>query len=161
MLDLLPDLCDQHLEQLTVLPPIFRQFGGRKIFTGPVVTVRCPEDNSLVRQYLSEPGQGRILVVDGFGTHRRALLGDNLAQLAVDNGWGGIVVYGYIRDVAAIATLPIGVQALGAMPVKTDKRGLGDEQVVIDIEGRLIKPGQYLYADDNGIAISDKQLSLA
>ena len=160
MLDLLPDLFDQYPEQLTLLPPIFRQFGGRKIFTGPIVTVRCPEDNSLVRQYLSEPGQGRILVVDGNGSQRRALLGDQLAQLGVDNGWSGIIIYGYIRDVATIATMPIGVQALGAMPIKTEKRGLGEDNVIIEIEGRRIKPGHILYADDNGIAISKHQLPL-
>ncbi|OED43966.1 ribonuclease activity regulator protein RraA [Endozoicomonas sp. (ex Bugula neritina AB1)] len=160
MLDLLPDLCDQFPEQLTVLPPIFRQFGGRKIFTGEAVTIRCPEDNSLVRHYLSLPGNDRILVVDGNGSNRRALLGDNLAQLGVDNGWSGIVVYGYIRDVATIATLPIGVQALGAMPMKTYKRGLGEENITIEIEGRTITSGQYLYADDNGIAISDSLLKL-
>lgn len=160
MLDLLPDLCDQFSEELTVLPPIFKQYGGQKIFTGEIVTIRCPEDNTLVRRYLSSPGKGRILVVDGNGSQRRALLGDNLAQLGVDNGWSGIIIYGYIRDVATIATLPIGVQALGAMPVKTEKRGLGEEQVIIDIEGRSIRSGQYLYADDNGIVISDRLLPL-
>lgn len=161
MLDLLPDLCDDYLSELTVLPPIFRQFGGQSIFYGSVVTIRCPEDNSLVRHWVSQPGEGRVLVVDGGGCDRRALLGDNLAKLAVDNGWSGIVVYGYVRDAATIKTLPIGVQALGAMPVKTEKRGLGEESVVVEIHGRTISPGQYLYADDNGVVVADRQLPVS
>ena len=158
MLDLLPDLCDDFADELLLLPSIFRQFGGKRIFTGEVVTVRCPEDNGLVRETLAQPGLGRVLVVDGNGGSRFALLGDNLAQLGVDNGWAGVVVYGYIRDAGAIATMDIGVQALGAMPMKTDKRGLGERDVEVQIEGRKIQPGDYLYADGNGIALSKRNL---
>ncbi|USD36146.1 MULTISPECIES: putative 4-hydroxy-4-methyl-2-oxoglutarate aldolase [Ferrimonas] len=161
MLDLLPDLCDQFSEELTILPPRFRQFGGKSLFWGPVHCIRCPEDNTLVRHCLSQPGEGRVLVVDGGGQERRALLGDNLAKLALDNGWAGVVVYGYIRDVATIGTMDLGVQALGAMPLKTDKRGLGEQGVVIEIEGRRIEPGQYLYADDNGIVVCNRELPLS
>ncbi|TKB48394.1 putative 4-hydroxy-4-methyl-2-oxoglutarate aldolase [Ferrimonas sediminicola] len=160
MLDLLPELCDEYLDELTVFPPIFRQFGGQSVFYGPVMTLRCPEDNSLVRRWVSQPGEGRVLLVDGGGGDRRALLGDNLAKLAMDNGWSGIVVYGYVRDAATLATLPLGIQALGAMPVKTDKRGLGEEGVEVEIQGRVIKPGQYLYADDNGVVVADRALPL-
>ncbi len=160
MRDLLPELCDSYGAQLTLLPSEFASFGGREIFWGPVETVRCPEDNGMVRTILSEPGRGRVLLIDGAGGSRRALLGDQLAELAVRNGWTGILVYGYVRDVMTLSTLPLGVQALGAMPMKTDKRGLGERGVEVEIAGRKIQPGDYLYADPNGIAISPVPLTL-
>ncbi|ADN75684.1 regulator of ribonuclease activity A [Ferrimonas balearica DSM 9799] len=160
MLDLLPDLCDAHPDVVRLFPPIFRQFGGKRIFHGPVVTLRCPEDNSLVREAVAEPGQGRVLLIDGGGLARRALLGDMLAEKAVANGWSGIVVFGYVRDVATLATLDLGVQALGAVPMKTEKRGLGDRDVVVEIDGIRIQPGDYLYADDNGVLVAPHALPL-
>ncbi|GAA5189441.1 putative 4-hydroxy-4-methyl-2-oxoglutarate aldolase [Ferrimonas gelatinilytica] len=160
MRDLLPELCDSYGAELTLLPSKFSSFGGKAIFWGQVETVRCPEDNGLVRQILSEPGKGRVLLIDGGGGSRRALLGDQLAELALQNGWSGILVYGYVRDVMTLSNLPLGVQALGAMPLKTDKRGLGERSVEVEIEGRRIQPGDYLYADPNGIAISAALLVL-
>ncbi|AVQ88107.1 MAG: putative 4-hydroxy-4-methyl-2-oxoglutarate aldolase [Plesiomonas shigelloides] len=160
MLDLLPDLCDVYAESLTVLPPWFRSYGGRAIFFGPVVTVRCPEDNSLVRDLVAKPGYGQVLVVDGAGSLRRALLGDQLAHKAVANGWAGIVVFGAVRDVGELAQLPLGIQALGACPVKTDKRGLGELGISVEIQGIRIHPGDWLYADLNGIAIAREELNL-
>ncbi|SHI18906.1 putative 4-hydroxy-4-methyl-2-oxoglutarate aldolase [Ferrimonas marina] len=160
MKDLLPDLCDAYGDRLTLLPPIFRGFGGKTEFWGEVVTVRCPEDNGLVRQRLSEPGEGRVLCVDGGGLARYALLGDQLAALAVDNGWAGVVVFGYVRDVVALAGFELGVQALGSVPMKTEKRGLGEADVVFQIEGRTVRPGQWLYADSNGIALSEEALAM-
>ena len=159
MLDLLPDLCDNYPNDVRVLHPLFTNYGGRRIFHGEVVTVKCFEDNSLVKELVATPGEGRVMVVDGGGSDRRALLGDMLAGKAVDNGWAGLVIYGYIRDVGAIGELPLGVQALGTIPVKTDKRGLGDHNVALEFAGVRIQPGNYLYADDNGVLISDKPLA--
>ncbi|MGL5757318.1 putative 4-hydroxy-4-methyl-2-oxoglutarate aldolase [Plesiomonas sp.] len=160
MLDLLPDLCDRYAESLTILPPLFRNFGGKPIFYGQVVTVRCPEDNSLVREIVTQPGFGQILVIDGAGSLRRALLGDQLAHEAQNNGWAGIVVFGAIRDVGELAQMQLGIQALGACPMKTDKRGLGEHGISVDIQGIRIHPGDWLYADLNGIAISKTELNL-
>ncbi|ASJ96657.1 MULTISPECIES: putative 4-hydroxy-4-methyl-2-oxoglutarate aldolase [Shewanella] len=161
MLDLLPDLFDRYDAQLSLLAPHYRQFGQKHIFWGEVVTVKCHEDNSKVKQLLSQPGQGKVLVVDGGGSNRRALLGDMIAQSAVDNGWSGIVINGYVRDVAALKQMPIGIQALGANPIKTDKRDLGDVNITLEIDRVIIKPGMMLYADDNGIAVSSMPLDLS
>ncbi|MBY5992018.1 putative 4-hydroxy-4-methyl-2-oxoglutarate aldolase [Ferrimonas balearica] len=160
MLDLLPDLCDRYPDRVRLLPPIFRQYGGKRLFYGPVVTLRCPEDNSLVREWVAKPGEGRVLVIDGGGLARRALLGDLLAQKAVDNGWSGILVFGCLRDVTTLATLDLGIQALGAVPMKTDKRGLGEQDVVVEVQGVRIHPGDHLYADDNGVLVSAEPLPL-
>ncbi|WP_028118030.1 putative 4-hydroxy-4-methyl-2-oxoglutarate aldolase [Ferrimonas senticii] len=159
--DLLPELCDRYPHQVTLLPPIFSDFGAITQFGGQLHTVRCPEDNSLVRQILSQPGDGKILLIDGGGLSRRALLGDQLAALAVANGWNGVVVFGYIRDVNAIATMPLGIKALGAVPMKTAKLGLGEQQVIVEIEGVQVHPEHYLYADANGVIISAEPLPLA
>lgn len=160
MLDLLPDLFDLYESDLSLLSPHYRQFGQKSIFWGEVVTVKCFEDNSKVKQILAQPGEGKILVVDGGASTRRALLGDMIAQSAVDNGWSGIVINGYVRDVAALKLMPIGIQALGANPIKTDKRDLGDVNVPLEIDRVIIKPGMMLYADDNGIAVSSRTLQL-
>ncbi|MBY6185083.1 putative 4-hydroxy-4-methyl-2-oxoglutarate aldolase [Marinobacter hydrocarbonoclasticus] len=160
MLDLLPDLCDAYPDEVRLLPPLFRQFGGKRIFHGSVVTLRCPEDNSLVREAVAEPGEGRVLLVDGGGLSRRALLGDMLAEKAVANGWSGIVVFGYVRDVATLQTMDLGVQALGAVPMKTEKRGLGERDVVVEVQGVRIAPGDHLYADDNGVLVASRALPL-
>ncbi|QIZ76840.1 putative 4-hydroxy-4-methyl-2-oxoglutarate aldolase [Ferrimonas lipolytica] len=161
MLDLLPELCDHYPQHVRLFPPIFKRFGGRNIFGGEVVTIRCFEDNSLVRTAVAEPGLGKVLLIDGGGMSRRALLGDMLAQKAVDNGWSGIVVFGYIRDVNAIAAMDIGVMALGAVPMKTDKRGLGDRDIEVNIGGCVVHPGDSLYADANGVLVADEPLSIA
>ncbi|MCG9696541.1 putative 4-hydroxy-4-methyl-2-oxoglutarate aldolase [Shewanella sp. Isolate11] len=161
MLDLLPDLFDHYHSQLSLLTPHYRQYGLKRIFWGEVVTVKCFEDNSKVKQILAQPGQGKVLVVDGGGSNRRALLGDMIAQSAVDNGWSGIVINGYVRDVAALSQMPIGIQALGANPIKTEKRDLGDVNVTLEIDRVIINPGMMLYADDNGIALSASKLDIS
>jgi regulator of ribonuclease activity A len=153
-----PDLCDAHESEVAVLEPVFVNYGGRDAFGGEVVTVKCFEDNSLVKEQLAQPGHGRVLVVDGGGSLRRALLGDMIAESAVKNGWGGVVVYGAVRDVDAIAALDLGVQALGAIPLKTEKRGIGDLNVPVRFAGVDISPGDYLYADNNGIIVSPDAL---
>jgi len=154
-----PDLCDAHENVVAVLEPIFVNYGGRDAFGGEIVTVKCFEDNSLVKEQLATAGNGRVLVVDGGGSLRRALLGDMIAESAVKNGWSGVVIYGAIRDVDVVASLDLGVQALGAIPLKTEKRGIGDFNVPVRFAGVDICPGNYLYADNNGIIISPHALA--
>ena len=158
MLDLLPDLCDNFPDQLNLFQPIFRSFGGRVIFHGEIVTVKCFEDNSLVKELVNQPGLGRVIVVDGGGSLRKALLGDMLAEAATNNGWAGLVIFGVIRDAGTIATLDIGVQALGTHPMKTEKLGVGSLNIDVEFAGQTISPGHYLYADLNGILITEQPL---
>lgn len=148
------DLCDQHPGLVRVAEPLFRDFGGRHAFGGRIATIKCHEDNSMVRDAVAEPGQGCVLVIDGGGSLRRSLLGDQLAAKAVANGWEGVVVFGAVRDVEAIAHMNLGVKALGAIPLKTDKRGIGDRDVPVRFAGVDFVPGEYLYADGNGIIVA-------
>lgn len=153
-----PDLCDNFPDDVRVLEPLLRNFGSIDAFGGPISTVKCHEDNSLVKTALDEPGNGRVLVVDGGGSKRRALLGDLLAQKAVTNGWAGVIVYGCIRDVEVIATLPLGVQAIAANPLKTDKRNEGQRDITVQFGGVEFVPGQYVYADNNGVIVAGQSL---
>lgn len=153
------DLCDRYPDLVRVADPLFRDFGGRHAFGGRIVTIKCHEDNSLVRDLVAEPGQGCVLVVDGGGSLRRSLLGDQLAARAVESGWEGIVVFGAVRDVEAIAHMNIGVKALAAIPLKTDKRGIGDRDVAVRFAGVNFVPGEYLYADANGIIVAAQALA--
>lgn len=153
-----PDLCDEHPDQIRVLDPIFKNYGGKHLFSGKVITIKCHEDNSLVKQWATEPGKGRVMVVDGGGSLRCALLGDLIAASAVENGWSGLVINGCIRDCDEIAALDLGVKALNTIPVKTDKRGIGDLNVPVTFAGQTIKPGNWIYADNNGIIISKSPL---
>jgi len=146
------DLCDEHPEA-AVLELELRGYGALPGFNGPVVTLSLHEDNSLVGQTLREPGEGRVLVVDGGGSRRRALVGDNLAQRAVDNGWAGILVHGCIRDAHQISAIPIGIKALGTHPRKTDKRGEGRRDVPVRFGGVTIQPGDHLYADPDAVVL--------
>lgn len=153
-----PDLCDSYPDQVRVLAPLLRNFGGLNRFCGSVVTVKCFEDNSLVKAQAALPGESRVLVVDGGGSLRKALLGDQIAAAAAANGWAGFIIYGAIRDVDAIAATPLGVQALGAIPLKTEKRGLGDLNVPVEFGGTTIRPGDYVYADNNGVIVTARAL---
>jgi len=153
------DLCDSHEDQirngqLRIVAPMFRSFGGRPAFSGPVATLKLFEDNSFVRKALDQPGNGRVLLVDGGGSLRRALVGDQLAALGVKNGWSGIVVYGAIRDAAAIAAMDIGVLALATHPQKTDKKNVGEADVAVSFGGITCHPGEWLYADSDGILVA-------
>ena len=130
------------------------------VFSGQAVTVKCFEDNSIVKKLVNSPGHGRVIVVDGGGSIRRALLGDILAEAAVTNGWSGLVINGAIRDVATINTLPLGVKALGASPIKTVKRGLGDLNTSIRFSGVTIENNDWVYADLNGVLVSKSELAL-
>lgn len=153
-----PDLCDNNPELVRVCEPMFVNFGGRDAFGGEIVTIKCHEDNSLVKEQASKPGNGRVMVVDGGGSLRRALLGDMIAAEAVKNGWAGLIIYGCVRDVDALAELELGVQALAAIPLKTEKRGIGDLDVPVSFGGVTFVPGEYVYADNNGVIVSAKAL---
>lgn len=153
-----PDLCDEYPEQISVFEMQFKHYGLNKRFSGPAVTVKCFEDNSLVKELVNKPGDGKVLVVDGGGSHRRALLGDMLAEAAVNNGWQGLVINGCIRDVEIINTLQIGVYCLGSIPIKTDKRGEGQSHIDISFGNVTIKNGDHIYADENGVICSAQAL---
>ena len=146
------DLFDQH-PGAGSCETQFRQFGGSRSFSGPIATVRCYEDNVLLRAQVSAPGDGRVLVVDGGGSFGCALLGDNIAELAVANGWNGIVVNGCVRDVVALAGLPIGIKALGTNPRPSGKAGAGEVDVPVMFGGVEFAPGASLHADDDGIVV--------
>lgn len=131
----------------------FRSYGGRPAFHGPIRTVRCHEDNALARRTLEQPGAGAVLVIDGGGSLRRALVGDNLAEIAVRNGWTGIVVYGAVRDTAELATIPLGVLALGTHPQRGERTGAGGVDVSVSFGGVEFRPGAWLCADHDGIVV--------
>ena len=151
------DLCDLHKNDSSglfrVLPPVFRDFGGILKFSGPVVTVKCFEDNSLVKAAVDSPGEGRVLVVDGGASLRRALLGGNLGAAAAKNGWSGVVIDGCVRDAAELAHCLTGIRALAAMPLPTEKRQEGQRDVAIQIQGVWVRPGDWLYADEDGMVV--------
>ncbi|HEY9219207.1 MAG TPA: ribonuclease E activity regulator RraA [Phenylobacterium sp.] len=147
------DLCDEHEGVIEVCEIQFRDFGGRRAFSGAIRTVRCHEDNSRVRDVLSEPGLGRVLVIDGGGSMHCALVGDAIAAEALANGWSGVVVNGCIRDVAVLANLDIGVKALGANPKRSIKRGDGVVDTPVAFGGLVFVPGDLLYADADGVAV--------
>ncbi|KAF7105267.1 hypothetical protein CFC21_106096 [Triticum aestivum] len=159
------EACDANARMITsgelrALQPVFRMYGGRRLFAGPVVTVKVFEDNVLVRGILEEKGEGRVLVVDGGGSLRRALLGGNIAMLAQNNGWAGIVINGCVRDVDEINECDIGVRALGSHPMKSDKRGVGEKHAPVTVAGARICDGEWLYADADGILVSRTELSV-
>jgi len=153
------DLSDAHPDAIQVAEPMFRDFGGQRAFHGAIATVKLFEDNALVRSILETPGAGRVLVVDGGGSMRCALLGDQLAELAVRNGWAGVVVHGCIRDSEAIAQLPLGVKALATHPLKSIKRGEGQREIPVRFAGVHFRPGAWLCADGDGLIVSDHPLT--
>jgi regulator of ribonuclease activity A len=157
------DFCDVHKNDTTgafrVLPPVFRDFGAVLKFSGPVATVKCHEDNTLVKAAVDSPGEGRVLVVDGGGSLRRALLGGNLGASAARNGWAGVVIDGCVRDVAELATHQTGIRALASMPLPTEKRNEGQRDVPVQIQGVWVRPGDWLYADEDGIVVSAQALN--
>ena len=152
-----PDLSDAAPEARAIELQ-FRNYGARQAFGGPAVTIKCFEDNSLVKACVGEPGAGRVIVVDGGGSLRRALLGDMLAEEAATNGWQGLVIVGAVRDVDEIAATDLGVKALGQCPLNTEKRGEGQRDIVLHIGGTTVQPGDFVYADNNGVIISSGAL---
>ncbi|MEO9325797.1 ribonuclease E activity regulator RraA [Nocardioides sp. C4-1] len=147
------DLHDKHGDALLSCYLQLRQFGARTRFRGTIATVRCHEDNVLVKQALSEAGHGKVLVVDGDGSLHRALLGDVIGELAVGNGWEGVVINGVVRDSAALATLDLGIKALGTNPRKTPKLGLGERDVPVAFGGVVFVPGATLVSDEDGVVV--------
>ncbi|HOB92997.1 MAG TPA: ribonuclease E activity regulator RraA [Aquabacterium sp.] len=151
------DLCDSHKSDTSgafrVLPPVFQAFGGRAAFAGPVVTVKCHEDNTSVKALSETPGHGRVLVVDGGGSLRHALVGGNIAAAAARNGWVGMVVDGCVRDVAELNAVDIGIRALALMPLPTERRHAGLVDVPVRLQGVAVRPGDWLVADADGIVV--------
>lgn len=152
------DLSDDYPELVRHADSLFRDYGGRIAFCGPVATLRVPDDNSKVREAVESPGEGRVLVVDGGGAMGYALFGGNLGKLAEENGWAGVVINGCVRDTAELAACAIGVKALAAHPKRSDKRGRGDMDVAVNFAGIKIRPGDWLYADGDGIVVSAEKL---
>ncbi len=151
------DLCDAHKNDASgnfrVLPPVFKNFGGLVEFSGEVVTIKCFEDNSLVKAAVDSDGAGRVLVVDGGASLRRALLGGNLGAAAAKNNWAGVLIDGCVRDAAELAQCNTGIRALAAMPLPTEKRGEGQRGLPVQIQGVWVRPGDWLYADADGIVV--------
>ncbi|HET6757033.1 MAG TPA: ribonuclease E activity regulator RraA [Burkholderiales bacterium] len=152
------DLCDQYEGKVSVAAPLFKRYGGVPSFCGPIATIKVFEDNVLVRDALSELGHGKVLVVDGGGSLNCALLGDQLAKLAQQNRWSGIVINGCIRDAAAIAQIDIGVRALDTHPRKSVKIGIGQRNIPVSFAGVNFVPGSQLYCDEDGIIVLDEQI---
>jgi len=164
------DLCDQNLEDhsgdFRVLPPVFVDFGQRRRFYGPVFTVQCLDDNTSVKAALESPGWidapdgrvGQVLVVAGGASMRRALMGGKLGAHAQRNGWAGVVVDGCVRDAAELAQCALGIRALALLPMPTQRRGCGTSQHAVQIQGVWVRPGDWLYADEDGMVLSSKPL---
>lgn len=154
------ELCDIYQESVNVVEPLFSNFGGRTSFGGQIITVKCFEDNGLLYDLLEEDGDGRILLVDGGGSVRKALVNANLARLATENGWEGIVVYGAVRQVDALMDLDIGIQAIAAIPAGCPDEGIGESDVRVNFGGVTFFSGDYLYADNTGIILSEEPLAV-
>ena len=155
-----PDLSDENPDT-KALAPILKNLGGKKVFWGKIETLQCPDDNSFVKEVLNSEGNGKVLVVDANGISTVALLGDMIAEAGVKNNWSGVVINGYVRDIDIVSTLDIGVQALGTMPVRSEKKNQGQIGVDISFGGLTFSSGDYVYADNNGLLLSKKELNLS
>ena len=152
------ELCDIYHEEVNVVEPLFSNFGGRTSFGGQITTVKCFEDNGLIYDLLEENGLGRVLLIDGGGSVRRALIDAQLAQLATQNEWEGIVVYGSVRQVDELEELDIGIQAMAAIPAGAAGEGIGESDIRVNFGGVTFFSGDYLYADNTGIILSENPL---
>ena len=155
-----PDLSDENPDA-QALAPILQNLGGKKVFWGKIETLKCPDDNSYVKELLNSDGDGKVLVVDADGISTVALLGDMIAEAGVRNNWSGIVINGYVRDIDILSKLDIGVQAIGTMPVRSEKKNQGQVGVDISFGGLTFSSGDYVYADNNGLLLSKLELNLA
>ncbi|KJY82664.1 regulator of ribonuclease activity A [Vibrio galatheae] len=153
-------LCDIYLEQVDVVEPMFSNFGGCASFAGQITTVKCFEDNGLIREILEQDGLGRVLLVDGGGSLRRALIDAELASLAEENEWEGIVVYGCVREVDELEDMSIGIQALASIPVGATSQAIGEVDVPVNFGGVTFLPEDYLYADNTGVILSQEPLDV-
>ncbi|MBL7799338.1 MAG: ribonuclease E activity regulator RraA [Chitinophagales bacterium] len=152
------DLSDLHPKKVQAADSLFRDFGGRKMFHGEIVTLKIFEDNSLVRKALEQNGEGKVLVIDGGGSLRCALLGDQLGELAVKNKWNGVLVFGCVRDSEALSQLDLGIKALNTHPLKTEKRNEGQENITVRFAGVDFVPGTFIYADEDGVLVTSERL---
>ena len=155
-----PDLSDAYPDT-QALAPILKNLGGKKTFWGKIETLECPDDNSFVKELLNTQGKGKVLVVDANGISTVALLGDMIAEAGVENNWSGIVINGYVRDIDILGKLDIGVQALGTMPVRSEKKNQGQLGIDITFGGITFSRGNYIYADNNGLLLSKEELELS
>ena len=156
----IPDICDEFPADIKVVEPHFTDFGNKRRFCGEVFTIKCYEDNSRVKETLATEGHGRVIVVDGGGSFRCALLGDMLAAMAVENNWQGLLINGCVRDVEILETIDLGIRALSPHPVKSKKRNQGQLNAPVRFAGVSFRSGQYLYADENGTIVVDSKLDI-
>lgn len=152
------DLCDRHADRVQVAEPLFRDFGGRLGFAGRIITLKVYEDSQLLEQRLATPGAGQVLVVDGSGSLHGALLDRSLAERAVANGWAGLVINGCVRHVAALGKLPLGIKALAVHPARSLRHQAGEQDIPVRFAGVHFLPGHYLYADEDGLVITEQPL---
>ena len=155
-----PDLSDENPDA-QALAPMLQNLGGKKVFWGKIETLKCPDDNSYVKELLNSDGDGKVLVVDADGISTVALLGDMIAEAGVRNNWSGIVINGYVRDIDILSKLDIGIQAIGTMPVRSEKKNQGQVGIDISFGGLTFSSGDYVYADNNGLLLSKLELNLA
>lgn len=153
------DLYDAHSDEVAVAEPLLRHFGGRRRFCGPIATLKVYEDNLAVHEQLKEPGEGRVMVIDGAGSLRTAIVGDILAQRGKDMGYAGYVINGCVRDIADCANIDIGMMALASNPTKPKKRGFGERGFPVAFAGVKFTPGEWLYADEDGILVCARRLT--
>lgn len=153
-----PDLCDANPDLVQILEPIFKNYGGKSSFGGEIVTIKCYEDNSHVKETAATNGSGKVMVIDGGGSLNKALLGDLITESALNNGWQGFIIYGCIRDVEPISSMQIGVKALNSIPLKTKRKGEGEKNIPVNFGGVTFNPGEYVYSDKTGIVVSEKPL---
>lgn len=154
------ELCDMYLDSVDVVEPMFANFGGRNSFGGEVTTVKCHEANGLIRDVLARSGEGKVLIIDGGGSLRRALVDLEIAEMALDNGWEGIIVFGCIRDVDFIDELELGIQALASIPVLASDSGDGEVDTPVNFGGVTFLPEDHVYADSTGIILSPEPLDI-
>ncbi len=154
------ELCDTYADMIDVVEPMFSNFGGSASFGGQVVTVKCFEDNGLVQDMVQQPGRGKVLLIDGGGSLRRAIIDINIAEQALENDWEGIICYGCVRDVDALAELELGIQALTSIPVGATSEGIGESDVAVNFGGVTFLPEDHIYADSTGVVLSSEPLDL-
>jgi regulator of ribonuclease activity A len=152
------DLCDRFPDRVRVLAPILRHYGGRAAFAGPIVTIKCFEDNVLIREAAVEEGRGRVMIIDGGGSLRSALVGDGIAEWARDHGWAGMIIFGCVRDTVALAKVDFGVMAIGVNPIQPGKQRIGARDVPVTFGDVRFVPGDYAYCDDDGVVVASELL---
>jgi regulator of ribonuclease activity A len=154
------DLCDRFPDRIRVLAPILRHYGGRTRFAGPIATIKCFEDNVFIREAAVEQGHGRVMVIDGGGSLRSALVGDGIAEWARDHGWAGMIIHGCVRDTVPLAKIDFGVMAMAVNPVTPGKRGVGGRDVPVTFGDVRFVPGEYVYCDEDGVVVAAGRLDI-